>query len=44
LLFEHVATEARRLGARRLEWEAVPNARFYERMDGFYVRDSEVPE
>jgi GNAT superfamily N-acetyltransferase len=45
LLFEHVATRARQLGARRLEWEAEPNARgFYERMGGAYVRDSEVTE
>ena len=45
LLFEHVAAEARRLGARRLEWEAEPYARgFYERMGGAYVRDSEVTE
>jgi len=45
LLFEHVATKARQLGARRLEWEAEPNARsFYERMGGAYVRDSEVTE
>jgi GNAT superfamily N-acetyltransferase len=45
LLFEHVATRARQLGARRLEWEAEPNARgFYERMGGTYVRDSEVTE
>jgi GNAT superfamily N-acetyltransferase len=45
LLFEHVAAEARRLGARRLEWEGEPHARgFYERMGGAYVRDSEVTE
>jgi N-acetylglutamate synthase-like GNAT family acetyltransferase len=45
LLFEHVAATARELGARRLEWEAEPNARgFYERMGGAYVRDSEVTE
>jgi GNAT superfamily N-acetyltransferase len=45
LLFEHVAVEARRLGAQRLEWEAEPHARgFYERMGGTYVRDSEVTE
>jgi hypothetical protein len=36
---------ARRHGARRLEWEAEPNARgFYQRMGGCYVRDSEVTE
>jgi hypothetical protein len=36
---------ARRHGARRLEWEAEPNALgFYQRMGGSYVRDSEVTE
>jgi GNAT superfamily N-acetyltransferase len=45
LLFEHVADRARELGARRLEWEAEPNAQpFYERMGAAYVRDSEVTE
>jgi GNAT superfamily N-acetyltransferase len=45
LLFEHVAGRARELGARRLEWEAEPNAQgFYERMGATYVRDSEVTE
>jgi GNAT superfamily N-acetyltransferase len=45
LLFERVADGARALGARRLEWEAEPNARgFYERMGATYVRDSEVTE
>ena len=45
LLFEHVAGRARVLGARRLEWEAEPNATgFYERMGGRYVRESEVTE
>ena len=44
-LFERVAEEARERGARRLEWEAEPNATgFYERMGGVYVRDSEVTE
>ena len=44
-LFEHVAAEARRLGARRLEWEAEPNAQgFYEHLGGAYVRDSEETE
>ena len=44
-LFEHVAAEARRRGARRLEWEAEPNAQgFYEHMGGAYVRDSEETE
>ena len=44
-LFEHVAAEARQRGARRLEWEAEPNAHgFYERMGGAYVRDSEETE
>jgi GNAT superfamily N-acetyltransferase len=45
LLFEHVADRARELGARRLEWEAEPNAHgFYEHMGGKYVRKSEVTE
>ena len=44
-LFEHVAAEARRRGARRLEWEAEPNAHgFYEHLGGVYVRDSEETE
>jgi GNAT superfamily N-acetyltransferase len=44
-LFEHVAAEARRRGARRLEWEAEPNAQgFYEHLGGAYVRDSEETE
>jgi GNAT superfamily N-acetyltransferase len=45
LLFEGVATRARELGARRLEWEAEPNATgFYERMGATYLRPSEVTE
>jgi N-acetylglutamate synthase-like GNAT family acetyltransferase len=45
LLFEHVAVRARELGAKRLEWEAEPNATgFYERMGAAYIRDSEVTE
>jgi GNAT superfamily N-acetyltransferase len=45
MLFEHVAATAGELGARRLEWEAEPNALgFYERMGGTYVRDSETTE
>jgi GNAT superfamily N-acetyltransferase len=45
LLFEHVVEQARSLGARRLEWEAEPNAKgFYERMGASYVRESEVTE
>jgi GNAT superfamily N-acetyltransferase len=44
-LFELVATEAKQRGARRLEWEAEPNAQgFYEHMGGAYVRDSEETE
>jgi GNAT superfamily N-acetyltransferase len=44
-LFERVADEARQLGARRLEWEAEPNASgFYEHLGGAYVRDSEETE
>jgi GNAT superfamily N-acetyltransferase len=45
LLFEHVAGRARELGARRLEWEAEPNATgFYRRMGAAYVRPSVVTE
>jgi GNAT superfamily N-acetyltransferase len=45
LLFEHVCDHARELGARRLEWEAEPNAQgFYEHMGGRFVRESEVTE
>jgi GNAT superfamily N-acetyltransferase len=45
LLFEHAADRARELGARRLEWEAEPNATgFYEHMGGTFVRESEVSE
>jgi GNAT superfamily N-acetyltransferase len=41
-LFEACAARARQLGARRLEWEAEPNAvGFYEKMGGRYVRDSD---
>lgn len=44
-LWRHAAEQARRLGARRLEWEAEPNAvGFYERMGGRYLRDSEASE
>lgn len=44
-LFEHVAAEARQRGARRLEWEAEPNAQgFYEHLGATYVRDSEETE
>jgi GNAT superfamily N-acetyltransferase len=40
-LFSHAVERARQLGARRLEWEADPNAvGFYERMGGSYLRDS----
>jgi GNAT superfamily N-acetyltransferase len=45
LLFRHAAQHARGLGARRLEWEAEPNAiGFYEKMGGTYVRPSEQTE
>jgi GNAT superfamily N-acetyltransferase len=45
LLFRFAADRARRLGARRLEWESDPNAvGFYERMGGRYIRDSEPSE
>ena len=44
-LFERVAAEARQRGARRLEWEAEPNASgFYEHLGAAYVRDSEETE
>jgi GNAT superfamily N-acetyltransferase len=44
-LFRHAADQATRLGARRLEWEAEPNAiGFYERMGGEYVRESGTTE
>ena len=40
-LFRHTAAHARALGARRLEWEAEPNAvPFYERMGARRLRDS----
>jgi GNAT superfamily N-acetyltransferase len=41
-LFSHAAEQGRIAGARRMEWEAEPNALgFYERMGGRYLRDSE---
>jgi N-acetylglutamate synthase-like GNAT family acetyltransferase len=44
-IFERVAAEAKARGARRLEWEAEPNATgFYAHMGGTYVRDSEETE
>ena len=44
-LFERVAEEARERGARRLEWEAEPNASgFYEHLGATYLRDSEETE
>jgi GNAT superfamily N-acetyltransferase len=44
-LFRRAADEAGALGARRMEWEAEPNAvGFYEKMGGRYVRDSEQTE
>ena len=40
-----IPAPSNRSRARRLEWEAEPNATgFYERMGGTYVRDSEVTE
>jgi GNAT superfamily N-acetyltransferase len=45
LLFARVVARARELGARRLEWEAEPNAvGFYEKLGGRYVRESETNE
>jgi GNAT superfamily N-acetyltransferase len=44
-LWRHAAERAQRQGARRLEWEAEPNAiGFYEKMGGRYLRDSEASE
>jgi len=44
-LFRFLASRAAGLGARRLEWEAEPNAvGFYERVGGRYLRDSEPSE
>ena len=41
-LFHYAAAQAHATGARRMEWEAEPNASgFYARMGGRYVRDSE---
>jgi GNAT superfamily N-acetyltransferase len=45
LLFRQAAAHAKELGAKRLEWEAEPNAiGFYEKMGGRYVRESEQTE
>ena len=45
LLFRQAADQARKLGAKRLEWEAEPNAiGFYEKMGASYVRESEETE
>jgi GNAT superfamily N-acetyltransferase len=44
-LFRRAAQHARKLRAKRLEWEAEPNAiGFYEKMGGSYVRESEETE
>jgi GNAT superfamily N-acetyltransferase len=44
-LFRHAARHARGLGAKRLEWEAEPNAiGFYEKMGARYLRESEPTE
>jgi GNAT superfamily N-acetyltransferase len=44
-LFRRTADEAKALGARRLEWEAEPNAiGFYKKMGARYVRNSEQTE
>lgn len=44
-LFKESVHHARGLGAKRLEWEAEPNAiGFYEKMGGEYLRDSELTE
>jgi len=42
LLFRYSVEHAIRLGGKRLEWEAEPNAvGFYEKLGGRYLRDSE---
>ncbi|HET8893148.1 MAG TPA: GNAT family N-acetyltransferase [Gaiellaceae bacterium] len=44
-LFQRAAEHARMLGARRMEWEAEPNAvGFYEKLGGRHLRDSEPSE
>ena len=44
-LFLAAVARAAAVGARRLEWEADPDAvGFYERMGGRYARDSELTE
>jgi GNAT superfamily N-acetyltransferase len=44
-LFETCVERAGELGARRLEWEAEPNAvGFYEKLGGRYLRDSDPTE
>ena len=41
-LFRHAAERAKRLGARRMEWEAERHAiGFYEKVGGRYLRDGE---
>jgi GNAT superfamily N-acetyltransferase len=41
-LFGHTAAHARTLGAKRLEWEAEPNAiGFYEKMGATHIRESQ---
>ena len=41
MLFQHAAERGRRLGAKRMEWEAERHAiGFYEKMGGRYLRDS----
>lgn len=41
-LFRHALALGSRMGARRMEWEAEPNAiGFYEKFGGRYLRDSE---
>ncbi len=45
MLFRRTADEARRLGARRFEWEAEPHAvGFYEKLGARHLRWSEVSE
>ena len=44
-LFRASLARAKQLGAKRVEWEAEPNAvGFYEKMGGHYLRDSDPTE
>jgi GNAT superfamily N-acetyltransferase len=44
-LFQHAVEHARQLGAKRVEWDAEPNAiGFYEKLGARYLRDSKPSE